>query len=101
VRPPEPGDLCRGPGPRGHKGHSGRQDYPNNPPPTWATVISEMGPDLPPALQKQIVSGPCARSAAINLRPFRFGFCDKPSCYGYNCPGAELASADGSWMGRE
>jgi hypothetical protein len=65
VRPPKPGaPLCRGPGeiaPRGGPGHrlalvalmpQWRQDYPNNRPPTWATVISAVGQNRPPALQK-------------------------------------------------
>jgi hypothetical protein len=30
-----------------------RQDYPNKRPPTWATAISEMGQEPPPALQKR------------------------------------------------
>jgi hypothetical protein len=54
VRPPEPGVL-----PPGHRlPHVAlvlqwRQDHPNKLPPTWATAISEMGQNLPPALRNR------------------------------------------------
>ena len=82
--------------PRGGPGHrlplvalmpQWRQSYPNKRPPTWATAISDMGQNPPPATQK--IAGLCgARRHKINQRRG-------------SLPGREIPSIDNPCPGRE